>query len=285
MNTKNPDQLSPFSCDLHIHSALSACAEDKMTPGNVLKKIVSLNIDIFSITDHNSVFNCAAFEKAAKEHNLLFIPGVELQTSEEIHLLGYFPDIAALDNFYSSVVKPSLPKNIKNDPLRFGHQLKINTSGVVVGEEEDMLSMALDKSIDELVEEIHKFEGIAVAAHIDRGFSLISQLGYIPPHLKIDAVEVWDVAKIEDFQSKYLKDCKLNVISSSDSHYLDMMKKPKMKLVLENKDVMSCLNCIKGEGPGRITINPKTKKSQQKVQPDFGKAVDEPSRDWKNLYK
>jgi len=285
MNTRILNQLSPFSCDLHIHSPLSACAEDKMTPDEVLKKIVSLGIDIFSITDHNSVYNCVAFEMAAKKHNLLFIPGVELQTSEEIHLLGYFPDIPKLDNFFSSVVKPSLPKNIKNDPLRFGHQLKINASGTVIGEEEDMLSMALDKSIDELVEEIHKFEGIAVAAHIDRGFSLISQLGYIPPHLKIDAVEIWDVAKIEEFQTKYLKDCNLNIISSSDSHYLDMMKKPKMKLVLEIKDIISCLNCIKGEGPGRITIIPKTKRFKQKFETDFGKNVNQSSKDWKNLYK
>lgn len=285
MNTKIPERLSPFSCDLHIHSALSACAEDKMNPKEILKKIVSLDIDIFSITDHNSVFNCVAFETAAKKHNLLFVPGVELQTSEEIHLLGYFPDISSLENFYLSVVKPSLPKNIKNDPLSFGHQLKINSSGVVVGEEEDMLSMALDKSIDELVEEIHRFRGIAVAAHIDRGFSLISQLGYIPTDLKIDAVEIWDITKIEDFQSKYLKDCKLNIVSSSDSHYLDMMKKPKMKLVLESKDVMSCLNCILGEGPGRITINPKISRYKQKVETNFGKNEDESSKDWKNLYK
>jgi len=286
MIPKASDGLTPFSCDLHIHSALSSCAENKMIPKEILKKIISLEIDIFSITDHNSGFNCRAFETIAKENDVLLIPGIELQTSEEIHLLGYFPDIQALNNFCLTVVKPNLMTNMKNDPLRFGHQIKINSSGGVIGEEEAMLSMPLNISIDELPQHIHDFEGIAVPAHLDRGFSLISQLGYIPPQLEIDAVEIWNISKMESIRSEFLKDSNLNIISSTDSHYIDMMKAPKMKLWLKNRDVKSCLNCIKGKGPGKITISWKaTRESQKTKENKFDPDASISPKDWRQLYK
>ena len=286
MSSNTSDRLIPFPCDLHMHSALSPCAEDKMVPKEVLKKIFSLGIEIFSITDHNSGFNCAAFEVAAKEHDILFIPGIELQTSEEIHLLGYFPSIQKLNNFYSTIVQPSLPMEMKNDPLRFGHQIKMNQSGDIIGEEEVMLSMPLNISIDELVGHIHDFNGIAVAAHLDRGFGIISQLGFIPSNLPLDAVEVWDISKIESIKSNFLTNSNFNIISSSDFHYLHMMKKPKMKFWLKNADVDSCLNCIKGDGPGRITISQKIAKHHKKSrESSFDTNADESPKNWKNLYK
>lgn len=260
MITKAQDRLISYTADLHIHSALSPCAENKMTPDEVLKKVISLGIDIFSITDHNSGFNCASFDAAAKEKGILFIPGIELQSSEEIHLLGYFPDTQALERFCSAVVKPGLMQGMKNDPLRFGNQILIDLSGDVIGEEEDMLLMPLNQSIDELVDRIHDFNGIAVAAHIDRGFSVISHLGYIPPQLKLDAVEIWDATQIEDIRLKYLREKNLKIISSSDSHHLDMMKEPKMRFWLHNADITSCLNVIKGKNSGRISIRERMKR-------------------------
>ena len=286
MNFNTSDRLIPLSCDLHIHSALSPCAEDKMTPKEVIKKIHTLGVEIFSITDHNSGFNCTAFEEIAKEYDILFIPGIEMQTVEEIHLLGYFPNVQILNNFCSTIVKPRLPTKIKNDPLRFGHQIKIDRSGDVLGEEEAMLSMPLNISIDELVERVHDFNGIAVAAHLDRGFSVISQLGFIPPQLKFDAVEVWDISKIENIQDKFLTNSNLKIISSSDFHYLHMMKKPKMKFWVKNADVLSCLNCIKGCGPGKITLSWKTGKTLKKSgESNFSTDGDGLPKDWKKLYK
>ncbi len=285
MKLNSVDRLIPFSCDLHIHSALSPCAEDKMTPKEILKKIYSIGIDIFSITDHNSSFNCAAFQSIAREYNILFIPGIELQTSEEIHLLGYFPDIKKLNNFYKDIVKPGLISHI-NKPDRFGHQLKINSSDKILGEEKYMLSMPLNISIDELVKNVHDFEGIAVAAHLDRGFSIISQLGFIPPHLNLDAVEIWDINKIETIQSKYLSNYNLNIISSSDFHYLNMIKKSKMKFWLKNLDIESCFNCIKGKGSGKITLSSNSvripKRTSQSV---YNKNMVDLQRDWKKFYK
>lgn len=282
MQRRSP-QLVPYSCDLHMHSALSPCAEDRMTPPEVVKKIMSLDIDVFSITDHNSVHNCSAFEAYAREKNVLFIPGIELQSSEEIHLLGYFPDIISLNDFYRSV-RPQFTK-IKNDPRQFGSQLKVDRQGSVIGEEEIMLSIPLDISIDELVNMIHNFQGLAVAAHLDRGFSLVSQLGFIPPYLDIDAVEIWNVDKIDSIKAKFFQDRDINILSSGDYHYLEMMKPPKMKLWLEKLDVKSCLDCIKGVGPGRVTIKRKTAlRSRTAPSQNRSQNTNSSSRDWKNLY-
>ncbi len=216
----------------------------------------------------------------------MFIPGIELQTSEEIHLLGYFPTVQQLQEFCSTIVKPNLTPNMKNDPEQFGHQIKINSSGHAIGEEEDMLIMPLILSIDELVEHIHDFNGLAVAAHIDRGFSLISQLGFIPEHLELDAVEIWNISKIDEIKDKFLKNNNINILSSSDSHHIDMMKAPKMKLWLKNPDVLSCLNCIKGVGDGKITITSKKKAPSTGPQMLPSDKNDQATqRDWKNLYK
>lgn len=275
-----------YTADLHVHSALSPCAEDRMSPNEVVRNAMRLGIDILSITDHNSGSNCPAFEAAARRFGITFIPGIEVQSSEEVHLLGYFPDVQSLHTFCSTVVSPGMIKGRKNDPQRFGNQITFDEAGNVSGEEEDLLSMPLTHSIDELVDQIHKHHGVAVAAHIDRGFSIISHLGYIPSELRVDAIEVWDVNKIEDVRSKYCEGTGLNIISSSDSHHIDMMKQPKMKFWLEKMDVVSCLDLIKGGGTGRITIPEMGKrdlKSRNKKQPR--KEGGPSRRDWQSLYK
>jgi len=255
-----------------------------MTPDEVIKKIISLGIEIFSITDHNAVFNCTAFEKTAREHEILFIPGIEIQTAEEIHLLSFFPDTVRLNDFYSAIVKPGMMQGMKNDPKRFGNQIKIDGSGEIIGEEEAMLSMPLIHSIDKLVDSIHDFDGLAVAAHLDRGFSLISQLGFIPPQLKIDAVEIRNVDRIDEMRSQYLEGMDLNVISSSDSHYIDMMKKPKMKFWMRDPTIERILGCLKGEGGGRITVG-RGKSRPREIRGSKGPSNTGAARnDWKNLY-
>ena len=285
MISRTSDRPVPYSADLHIHSALSPCAGNRMVPHEVLKRIIGLGVEIFSITDHNSMFNCSAFARAAGEHNILFIPGIELQSSEEIHLLGYFPDISRLSKFHSTVVKPGILSGITNDPAQFGNQLKMDDSGETIGEEEDMLSMPLDVPVNELVDAVHDFEGVAVAAHIDRGFSLISHLGFMPPELKIDAVEIWNAAKIGEMRSEFLRGRELNIISSSDSHHLDMIKAPKMRFWLKYPDVGSCLECIRGEGPGRITVRDDAKMRSGRAKRAAGPAGASVSiRDWRSLY-
>ena len=256
-----------------------------MTPEEIVKRIKGFGIEIFSITDHNSVFNYSAFLQTAKEHDVLLIPGIELQTAEEIHLLAYFPNGDLFNDFYSNFVRPGIMSGMKNDPARFGNQIKIDGSGEIIGEEEAMLTMPLIHSIDKLVDSIHGFGGVAVAAHIDRGFSLISHLGYIPPDLAIDAVEIWDISKMEDLRTKYLKDRQIKIISSTDSHHPHMMKPPKMKFWMNSRNISGCLDCIKGEGTGRVSIIQKRiRKNHRGADSPGDVSRGGSSRDWKTLY-
>ena len=257
-----------------------------MNPDEVLDQIMRLGIDIFSITDHNSGSNCAAFEAAAKRNGVTFIPGIEMQSSEEVHLLGYFPDILSLQIFCTSVIQPGMIKGGKNDPQLFGDQTKFDVSGNVSGEEEALLSLPLTLSIDELATQIHRHDGVAVAAHVDRGFSIISHLGYLPAELRLDAIEIWNISKIEDIRTKYLSGTELNIISSSDSHYLNMMKRPKMKFWLHDLNITNCLDCIKGIGKGRLTISKKRKNIQRKLKdPPTPDGMRSARNDWQSLYK
>ena len=285
MSVGSPEGQKVLSCDLHIHSALSPCAENRMVPKFVVQKLLTLNIDVFSITDHNSCFNCKAFEKVAGKHGLVFIPGIELQSAEEIHLLGYFSDVNQISDFCAEVVDPARIF-FKNDPDRFGSQIKIDENGRNVGEEECLLTLALKLGVDDLVQKIHWYGGVAVPAHLDRSFSVISQLGYIPPDLAVDAVEIWDALKIDEIKKTFLQGRDLNVLSSSDSHYLDMMKKSKMKFVVNEKNVDACLSCITGEGDSRITVTvPRGKSSNRFDSSIVGSQDNSDARDWRNLYK
>lgn len=283
MTNMTDDGPRSLTADLHIHSALSPCAEDRMTPDQVLTKLVSFDVDVFSITDHNSWFNCAAFAEAARSRDMLFIPGIELQSAEEIHLLAYFPDIGDLSVFHSTTVKPALMRGMVNRPEIFGSQLKIDGSGECLGEEEAMLSMPLALTVEELVAHVHNYNGIAVAAHIDKGFSVVSQLGFIPPDLLLDAVEVHDPTKIDSIRKVYLKDRTLNVISSSDSHYIDMMCRPKMRLRPRELDARCCLECIR-DGEGEGVIIRECGKGRQKGMKAEGDADGGSKKDWKSMY-
>lgn len=282
--SKTSDGLAPFTADLHIHSALSGCANDNMIPGKIVERIDELGIRVFSITDHNAGFNCRSFSNAAKTRDILFIPGIELQTSEEIHLLGYFPDIERLEAFCEDIVRPSLMKGIKNKPQIFGNQIKFNSQGKAIGEDDSMLSMPLSQTIDELVSHIHDFNGIAVASHLDRDFSIISHLGFMPEGLELDAVEVKEANKIDDIRSKHLTGMDLNVISSSDCHDIDLLKEAKMTLWLKDLDVKDCLDCIKGDGPGKIRIKTKASDKKKPRDPVHAENKDTSRKDWKSLY-
>jgi predicted metal-dependent phosphoesterase TrpH len=286
MIPKSGDNLVPLTADLHIHSALSPCGGEDMTPKEVLDKLLHLGINIFSITDHNSGLNSAAFEKASKEKGLFFIPGIEVQSSEEVHLLGYFPEVESLDAFNDIVVRPSLIEGVKNDPDKFGHQRKVNSLGKLLMEVDDMLSMPLTLSLNELVDAIHEYEGIAVAAHLDRGFSVIAQLGFIPPDLKIDAVEVKEVGKIDKIKQDYLKDRELNILSSSDSHYLDNLGPPKMRFRFEDPNVKNCLDCIRGVGTGKVSIiGGRSPVANGRRGGSPSPPSQRSTKDWKSLYK
>ena len=202
---------------MHIHSALSACGDDIMSPQLILEQAVQKGLNLISITDHNTVQHSILACKLSEGIPIRVIPGVELTSREEVHLLAYFPNVDALLKIEKEIDN-YLPKR-KNNSRVFGYQLYYDLKGEIVGIDDVLRQVALDIGLDNLIDFIHSIEGIAVPAHIDKNrFSLLSQLGFLDREANFDAVEIskfkWRKEKFQlgntwsDFP----------VIAGSDSH-------------------------------------------------------------------
>lgn len=224
--------------DLHIHSALSPCGDNDMTPNNIVNMAYLKGLDVIAVTDHNSCGNVRAVQKAA-EGKLMVIPGMEIETSEEVHILGLFPSIEAAEEMEGAVKELAVP--IKNRPEIFGNQYYMDENDEIVGEEESLLVTATGLDIYAAVENIIKLGGVPIAAHIDRAsYSVLSNLGFIPPDLKIGAVEI-TLANRDAMIGRYAD---YAVLTSSDAHYLGDISERNYYLEAEDKDVGAFLSKI-----------------------------------------
>lgn len=206
--------------DLHIHSSLSACGEDIMSPQVILQQAEKNKIDLIAITDHNTLVHSILINRLSKISKINILLGVELTSREEVHLLGYFPDEQSAKKMEDKI-KECLPI-IENNPSFFGYQLVYNDQGEICQIDHLLRQNALQMGLDDLVEFIHLVGGIAIPAHIDRQHcSINSQLGFLDPQSNYDAVEI---SKFCWRKKKYKIGDLLEgfpVISGSDSHFLD----------------------------------------------------------------
>lgn len=216
--------------DLHIHSALSPCGDNDMTPNNIVNMSIIKGLDVIAIADHNSAGNVRATMEVAGD-NILVVPAMEVTTSEEVHALCYFPDIDSAEDM-SDFIHSHLP-DIKNRTDIFGNQYYMNSEDEVIREEEKLLVSATDLSIYDVAEETKKRGGIMVPAHIDRdSYSVLANLGFMPPDLITGAVEITDKNR-ERLSSEYEK---YAIITDSDAHYLENISEPKHQLDILNKN-------------------------------------------------
>jgi len=212
--------MNLYRMDLHIHSVLSPCAELDMGARDIVEKCVRENIDIIAVTDHNSTMNSRAVAKAATGRPLEVICGLEVQSSEDIHILSLFPDHAMASDF-EGWVNDRLPR-IPNRPDRFGEQLIIDENNLVTGEVEFLLLQGIDATADEIIQMTARSGGTSILAHIDRSaYSYVAVLGMIPADLCVDAVELSGRLSREDSLSWRQQAGGRAVIRSSDAHRLD----------------------------------------------------------------
>ena len=221
--------MQEYLLDLHIHSVLSPCADITMTPGNIINEAIKKGLNIISITDHNTDKNISSAMKIAEDKNIYMIPGIEVQSKEEIHLLSYFSNIDDL-NKYSNIIYNNLP-DIKNDEDNFGYQIIVDENDEFIKKEEKLLSNSTNLTIQKLVDLTHDNNGICVPSHIDRTFGLIKNLGFIPKDLDISYVEINKNKSLNYYYKTfpYLK--RYCLLKNSDSHYLNQIK-PTMKICL-----------------------------------------------------
>ena len=132
--------MSRYTYDLHVHSCLSPCADNDNTPNNLAGMAVLNNIQILALTDHNSCRNCPAFFTACKRYGIIPIPGMELTTSEDIHVVCLFPELEDALRFNDEVDTYRI--RFPNNKEIFGDQLILDGEDEVIGEEPDFLTNA-----------------------------------------------------------------------------------------------------------------------------------------------
>ena len=159
------DTLHPYKADLHIHTVLSPCGDLEMSPINIVERALARGLDMIAISDHNTTRQVKVTQKIGKEKGLFVLGGVEVTSQEEAHCLAYFETDAQLDAF-QDFLDLHLPK-IPNDEDRFGYQLIVDENEEIVGEEEFHLLNAIDVDVDGIYEEVHRFGGLFVPAHVN----------------------------------------------------------------------------------------------------------------------
>lgn len=215
--------------DLHIHSALSPCGDEDMTPNNIVNMAYIKGLDIISVTDHNSCKNVRAVMEAAKGV-IKVVPGMEVTTSEEVHVLCYFPDVDAAEDM-SDFIRANM-QGIKNQPEIFGKQLVMDAQDEIVGEEDELLVNAVNLDIYEVSAETKKRGGLFIPAHIDKSsYSITSNLGFLPPDLYVDGLEI-TARGIEKYGQMYVE---YGIITDSDAHYLENISEQERFISGENK--------------------------------------------------
>lgn len=243
--------LKVFNCDFHIHTCLSPCADLDMHPSALVEKALEAKLDLIAVCDHNSSENVPFVIKAASGKALSVLPGMEITTSEEVHVLGIFDSFENLSGIQDIVYRHL---HGKNDEKLFGVQAIVNEKGEVEGINEKLLIGATDLSLDKLVEHIHEFNGLAIAAHIDReSFSVLSQLGFINEKIKFDALEITPATGIAGARNTYSDLNNRSFIVSSDAHFLKDIGTAETKIVLREASVAELKLAFAGQN-GRLVL-------------------------------
>jgi PHP family Zn ribbon phosphoesterase len=222
--------LRAFRCDLHMHTCLSPCAELDMHPSALVRRAMAEDLDVIAICDHNASENCPYVMRAAAAGPLAVLPGMEITSREEVHLLALFDNLDPQQRL-QDLIYAHLSGN--NDESRFGCQAIVNELDEVEGINERLLIGATDLALEEVIRRVHDLGGIAIASHIDReSFSVISQLGYVDPAIPFDALEISARTGLAGVRNKYPELARYPFVTSSDAHRLDDIGRVVTEMVL-----------------------------------------------------
>jgi len=246
------DVLHTFIADLHIHTVLSPCGSLEMSPLNIVREAARKGLDIIGITDHNASEHGKVVKDIAKEYGIMVMCGMEVTTAEEAHCLTFFEDLSSLESF-QQIIDSTILK-IKNDPNKFGYQVIVDKQENITGQKEWLLISATTMSIEDVIEKAHQLGGIAIPAHIDRpSYSLTSQLGFVPPGLNADAMEVSRFSSRDEMVAAYpyLKDT--TFIRSSDAHFLKDLGTVTTKFRIQSRTFTEIKKALQGLEGRRVT--------------------------------
>lgn len=235
--------MIPLFYDLHIHSCLSPCGDDAMTPADLVGMAAVKGLDVIALTDHNTCRNCPAAMYHGANYGVTVIPGMELTTVEEVHVICLFPTLEDALAFDALVYERLMP--VPNREDIFGKQQIMDKEDKVTGTVENLLINATSISFDDAFSLAESYHGIAYPAHVDKAStSLISNLGFIPPGSTFSCAEFHNFSNLHRIRKDhpYLEKC--NVICCSDAHYLEDIHEPDYQIYARSKNVNDILDAL-----------------------------------------
>ena len=248
------------AADLHVHTALSPCASDDMTPPVIVAVALAEGLEMIAVCDHNTALNVAAVQEAAATaervagERLAVLAGMEITTAEECHVVALFPDAAAAEAA-GAEVGAGLPPAEDGYEQFFGEQRVLTADGDEAGRERLALAMATTLSVSQVVALVHRHQGLALAAHIDRrSFGVIGQLGFFPDDAGFDAVELSrHVAPGSEREDEY-REHALPIVHSSDAHYPADIGAARTTLTVAEPSFTELVQALRGEA-GRSVVD------------------------------
>lgn len=246
--------MKTYQAELHIHTVLSPCAGVEMIPPLIVEAALKHGLNLIAITDHNASDNVAAVIEAASSKALHVLPGMELQTQEDVHVLCLFDGLDQLDKL-QTLVDQNLPE-IKNNANYFGEQFIVDHSGEFVERKEQLLITATRLSFEKAFQAVAELGGLFIPAHVNRQvFGLIYHLGFVPPDLDIDALEISRHISPDEACKAYPQMEGYPLIQSGDVHFLDDFLGVNRFLV-EEPTIAELKMALKGENGRHFTLNP-----------------------------
>ena len=235
--------MTPLYYDLHMHSCLSPCGDDDMTPANLVGMAAVKGLDVIALTDHNSCRNCPAAMYHGANYGVTVIPGMELTTEEEVHVVCLFPSLDSALAFDGIVSRRLMP--VPNREGIFGKQQIMNERDEVIGTAPNLLINATDISFDEAFSLAASCGGIAYPAHVDKtSTSLLSNLGFVPPESTFTCAEFHDFKNLHRIRREhpYFENCR--VICCSDAHYLEDIHEPEYQIYAVSREIPDILAAL-----------------------------------------
>ena len=238
--------MKKLRADLHIHTCLSPCADREMVPTAIIRQARAVGLDMIAVCDHNSTENVAAVAEAGRREAVSVIAGIEITSREEVHVVGLFETEEGVAGI-QTLVYDNLPGT--NDEAAFGPQTVVDEWDRPTGTNTRLLIGATDLTLGRIVEAIHSFGGLAIAAHGDRpSFGLVGQLGFIPEGLRLDALELSPRSPIRQWDD-------FPVVTSSDAHGLKDIGRSSTSFFIEGSRFAEIGKALRGQNGRRVALN------------------------------
>lgn len=225
-----------------------------MIPPLIIERALELEIDLIAITDHNASANVCAVQKAAEGTGLTVLPGMEVQTREDVHLLCLFASLSDLE-VWQREIDLSLPDEL-NPAEHLGEQFIVDENGEFIRTEPRMLLTSTKLSIEDVSEKVNALGGIVIPAHVNRtAFGLFPTLGFLADWWKFPALEISRHIQPEALYEKFPSSQNHPLIQSGDVHRLDEFLGT-TRFQMETRTLSEVRMALRGENERKVWIEP-----------------------------